>query len=52
MGGVNLKLGLKGSSSQSITAAPSNPKEVTSEKIVSVIISASEGISVDGFNFI
>ena len=51
-GGVKWNVGLKGSSIQSIVAAPNSSKEVTSEKIVSDSISASCGRDVVGDSFI
>ena len=52
VGGVKWKEGLKGSLSQSMTASPSNFKEVASEKIVSDSFFASFGRDAVGDNFI
>ncbi len=52
VGGVKWKDGLNGSSFQSITASPSKSRESASEKIVSVSILASVGISDVPFSFI
>ena len=48
VGGVKWKVGLKGSSIQSITASPNSSKEVASEYTLSTIISASGGRHVVG----
>ena len=48
VGGVKWKVGWKGSSIQSITASFNSSKEVASEKIISVSISASSGRHVVG----
>ena len=52
VGGVKWKVGLKGSSIQSIVASDNRPKEVTSEKIVLDSIVASCGRVVVGDSLI